>query len=138
MTKLAARAFVVVQATPRAMSALVALAFTVARHQRLGTTHQGVTVIIRRTAALSHVVDDATTGALSTKPRALARVAALVVDARLFAGASHVAATANVAYSVLAYLVRKGAVSVAVAYCFAKSSGASLIVQTVCITVGEM
>lgn len=60
-------------ATGGAESNLVALARTVARNHCLGAVDQRVAVIIRGTAALSYVIDDATARAFSARFTAFAR-----------------------------------------------------------------
>jgi len=156
VTDLAARAVVLVVATVGAETDLVAFARTVAGDHGLGTVDQRVAVIIRGTTALSHVIDHATTSALSTCLTILARTckmmpavsrrsigcklnqrrlpialtSALIIDARLVARTCVVVAAPNIAHAIVAYLIRD-AVIVAVAYRLADAAVTAFIAQTV-------
>lgn len=72
MTKFPARTLILTVTAPRAETNFVALAGTVAGNHRLRAADQRVPVVIRRAAALRHVIDHAAPCTLSARLAALA------------------------------------------------------------------
>lgn len=72
MTDLSAGTVILMMAACGAETDLVAFAGAVARNHGLRAINQRVAVIIGRTAALSHVIDHPTAGALSARLTAFA------------------------------------------------------------------
>lgn len=132
LTDLSAGTLLLAVAALRAETDLVALAGTVTRDHRFHAGDQSVAVVIGRAAALCHVVHHATTCAFSAGLATFAGILALVVQTGLVAGAGVIAATSNIAKTVLAYLIRH-AMIVAVTDCFANTGVASFVAQAISV-----
>jgi hypothetical protein len=78
VTNLTARAVILVMAAVGTETNLVALARTIAGNHSLGAVDQRVAVVIRGATALCHVIDHATTSALSTCLTILARTCKMI------------------------------------------------------------
>jgi len=78
VTDLTARAVILVVAAVGAETDFIAFARTIAGDHGLGAIDQRVAVVIRGTTALGHVIDHATTSALSTCLTILARICKMI------------------------------------------------------------